>query len=88
MGISDTVLVLALLKFVPSHDVFNGSSQDVAIVRQTSGKRWAVIERVDGLVSVQLNAGLEGILLLPVLEDDLFVLGEAWSLRYWVHWST
>lgn len=46
----------------------------MAVMRQTSCERWAIVERILGSALGQLQTRLEGIDLAPELDDLLFLL--------------
>src|SRR5690606_31980358 len=67
-------------RLVARDDVLDVTGQEVAVVRQPVGERRAVVEHeLVGAVLARLallDAGLEGAVLLPVLEHLLLELGE------------
>ena len=71
----------AALGLVAAHEVLGVAGQEVAVVRQAVGEGRAVVE--DEFVAARprpasplVDAGLEGAVLVPVLEDALFDLRE------------
>ena len=66
--------MISLTMSVSGHSVLDGPRQDVAIVRQPSGKWWSIIERILGTTLGLLQGGLEGVQLLPELQDLLLCL--------------
>jgi hypothetical protein len=59
----------------------DGSSCDVAVMGQTSGKRRSIVEGEGGLSLGEFELLLESIDLLPVPKHLLFFLWEIWSFR-------
>lgn len=54
----------------------------MTVVRESSGKRRSIVESELGLVFGELELLLEGIDVVPELENFLFLLGEVGSFGY------
>ena len=61
----------------------DGACGDVAIMRHSSGKWWAIIEGERWFVLGQFELLLECFDIFPVLEDFLFLLGEVRPFRHY-----
>ena len=66
----------AFHSFVARDDVFNGSGEQVPIVRQSRSKRGPVIERKQGTIPLFFYRAFRNQLLLPKLKDSLFSFWE------------
>src|SRR5690606_11198414 len=69
-------------RLVPRDDVLDVAGQEVAVVRQPVRERRAIVEHelVRAVLARRalVDAGLEGAVRLPVLQDLLLELGERW----------
>mmetsp|Transcript_3715 Transcript_3715/g.9272 ORF Transcript_3715/g.9272 Transcript_3715/m.9272 type:complete len:417 (-) Transcript_3715:124-1374(-) len=74
--------VVARLAGVARHNVLDGASQDVAIVRQASGEGRAIVEDVLRLALRPAQLLLESIELSPQLKDLFLLLREAEVLSF------
>jgi hypothetical protein len=61
---------------VSADDVLDGSSCDVSVVRSSSGEGRTIVESVWREMSVLLQLFLEGVSILPILKNFLFLLRE------------
>lgn len=73
--------VVSGLGGVPADHVFNGSCCDVTIVGGSGGERRTVIKGIRRKVLGLLELLLEGVDLLPIVEDSFFFLREGYLFR-------
>lgn len=76
--------VVSGLRGVSADQVFDCTCCDVAIVGGSSGKRRAVVKGIRRIVFGLLELLLEGVDLLPIVEDSFFFLREGYLFRSYV----
>jgi len=65
---------------IASHNILDGSSQDVPVVRQARGERWPIVENVGLLPFRPLHCLRESLDVSPIEQCFLLLIWEAWPL--------
>ena len=77
--------MVTCLARVSCHNVLDCASGDVTVMGQSCSERWTVVESVWLFAFRATHLLLEGVDLLPILEDFGFFFWEVGSTRYYIN---
>jgi hypothetical protein len=72
---------MTCLRCVSADYVLDGACSNVAVVRSTSGKWWSIVKCIRWEMLGEFELLLEALVLLPVVKNDFFFIGERQSFR-------